>query len=414
MHWIEKADLDLLHFINGTLSNPFLDKVMPPVSGNAFFVPVVALALITLIWKGRRRGVVCVLLLLLAIWVGDGYICNSIKNALHRPRPFLSLTDLHVLVGKGNSGSMPSSHAANWFAATLVLFVYYRKSAWIMLPCAILVSFSRIYNGVHYPSDVLAGAILGAGYAAALVWSLTALWFWAGPKWFPVWWRALPSLLDPKVTLVTDDAEPGPLPHEESDKQWLNLGYVTIAILLLARLRYIASDIIQLTGDEAYQWLWSKHLALSYYSKPLLIAVTQFAGTSLWGDNAFGVRFFSPVITAILSWLLLRFFGREFNARAGFFLVLICTAAPLSAVGAILMTVDPLSVLFWTAAMLAGRKAVQPSATVRPWLWTGLWMGLGFLSKYTELFQLLCWVVFFALWKPARIHLRRPGPWLAL
>src|SRR5258706_6747991 len=121
MHWIEKADLDLLHFINGTLSNPFLDKVMPPVSGNAFFVPVVAVALIMLIWKGRRRGVVCVLFLLLAIWIGDAYICNSIKNALQRPRPFLSLNGLHVPIGKGNSGSMPSSHPANWFAPTTVL-----------------------------------------------------------------------------------------------------------------------------------------------------------------------------------------------------------------------------------------------------------------------------------------------------
>src|SRR5205807_10654910 len=48
------------------------------------------------------------------------------------------------------------------------------------------------------------------------------------------------------------------------------------------------------------------------------------------------------------------------------------------------------------------------------WLLTGLWMGLGFLSKYTELFQLLCWLTFFILWPPARKHLRRAGPYLAL
>ena len=183
---------------------------------------------------------------------------------------------------------------------------------------------------------------------------------------------------------------------------------------LLARLAYIASGTIQLSEDEAYQWLWSKHLALSYYSKPPLIAYTQFLGTSLWGDTAFGVRFFSPVIAAILSLILLRFFAREVNARAGFFLLLIVTATPLLSVGAVLMTIDPLSVLFWTAAMLAGWRAVQENATTRQWLWVGLWMGLGFLSKYTELFQLLCWAVFFALWPPARKHLRRPGPYLAL
>jgi 4-amino-4-deoxy-L-arabinose transferase-like glycosyltransferase len=126
------------------------------------------------------------------------------------------------------------------------------------------------------------------------------------------------------------------------------------------------------------------------------------------------VRFFSPVIGAIISVLILRFFARELNARAGFFLVLIATATPLASVGAVLMTIDPLSVLFWTAAMLAGWRAIQPQSKTSDWAWVGLWMGLGFLSKYTELFQWLCWAVLFVLWPPARKQLKRPGPYLAL
>ena len=51
-----------------------------------------------------------------------------------------------------------------------------------MLPMALAVSFSRVYNGVHYPSDVLAGAILGAGYAAAGTIALQAAWNWIGEK----------------------------------------------------------------------------------------------------------------------------------------------------------------------------------------------------------------------------------------
>jgi len=76
--------------------------------------------------------------------------------------------------------------------------------------------------------------------------------------------------------------------------------------------------------------------------------------------------------------------------------------------------VDPLSVLFWTAAMLAGWRAIKAESGAGSWMWVGLWMGLGFLSKYTALFQWLCWIVLFALWPPARQHLRKPGPYLAL
>src|SRR4029077_3785030 len=118
---------------------------------------------ILLIWKGGIRGLMCVIMLGLIVPLGDGLVTNMLKHAIGRDRPFLALQDVHLLVGKTNSGSMPSGHAANWFAGAMVLFVYYRRSAWIMLPAALLVSYSRIYNGVHYPSDVLAGAALGAG-----------------------------------------------------------------------------------------------------------------------------------------------------------------------------------------------------------------------------------------------------------
>jgi len=179
-------------------------------------------------------------------------------------------------------------------------------------------------------------------------------------------------------------------------------------------LLYIASGKIELEEDEAYQWIWSKHLALSYYSKPPLIAYSHFLSTSLWGDTAFGVRFFAPVIAAALSWLSLRFLVREVNARAAFWLSIILGCVPILAVGSTLMTIDPLSVLFWTLAMFAGWRAVREDATTGDWLWVGLWMGFGFLSKYTELFQLLSWALLFILWPPARKHLRRPGPYLAL
>ncbi|HWW00156.1 MAG TPA: glycosyltransferase family 39 protein [Candidatus Acidoferrum sp.] len=184
--------------------------------------------------------------------------------------------------------------------------------------------------------------------------------------------------------------------------------------MLLVRLGYIASGTIELSTDEAYQWLWSKHLALSYYSKPPGIALIQFCGTHLWGDTQFGVRFFSPVFAALLSLVMLRFMAREVGARQGFFLLLIITSAPLMSVGTVLMTIDPPLVVCWTLAMIAGWRAVQPGGTTRQWLLAGLAAGLGFLCKYSALYLIVCWAVFFLVWPPARVHLRRPGPYLAL
>lgn len=434
--------MNVFRFINDTLSNSFFDVVMPFASGNKFFFPALIVLGVLLLWKGGKRAWLCGLMVALIMWPGDSYICNMLKHAIARPRPFMTLPDVHLPMSKHknpnvhpprmeqpdsdspanlpNHNSFPSSHAANWFAATMIACVFYRRSWRFMLPLACLVAFSRVYNGVHYPSDVLGGAFLGAGYAAAGMCALEWIWRFVGRRWFPLWWEKLPSLINVPPNKTAESMEEEELPpleetrHATLDQHWLRLGYIFIAITLLANLAYLKSNLVGLSQDEAYQWVWSKHIALSYYSKPPLIAYTQWLGTHLWGDTEFGVRFFSPVIGAILGFLLLRFFARAVNARAGFFLILVVSATPLLALGSILMTVDPLSVLFWTAAMIAGWQAIQPNAKTTAWLWTGLWLGLGFLSKYTELLQLFCWVVFFILWKPARAQLRRPGPYLAL
>ena len=432
MHWLQALDTGLFRFINGSLSNSFFDWLMPVLSGNALFFPLLFLLAVGLLWKGSVRLRLCLLFLLLILPLGDGLITNTIKHAVARPRPFVTLPDARLFgtigkgyippeinaqgvdmsADKGSRNGMPSSHAANWFAATMILFIFYRRSLWFMLPLAGAVSFSRVYNGVHYPSDVLTGAIIGAGYAAAGAVALQTAWQWFGKKWFPLWHQQVPSLLNPKSEPQTSafiSKNPA-----ESDMEWLHLGYLLIFIMLVARWWYIAGGIVELSEDEAYQWLWSKHLALSYYSKPPGIALIQFAGTLFFGDTACGVRFFSPLFGAMVSLLLLRFMARETSAQAGFWLLLIAAATPLLDAGGILMTIDPPLVLCWTWALIAGWRAVQSDGQARHWLIVGLAMGLGFLCKYSAAYQIICWAILFALWPAARLHLRRPGPWLAL
>lgn len=413
MPLLQSLDVWLFCLLNQTLNHPVLDRVMPFFSGNALFIPAVMALATGLLWKGGRRGRVFVCVLAVLLMLGDGFVVAMLKEAVGRLRPFHDVPGTRLLTGMGRSYGMPSSHAATWFAASLLAFIYYRGSWRFMLPIACLVGFSRIYLGVHYPGDVLAGACLGAGYAAAGLWGLNALWQRVGRAWFPLWWRQMPSLAQPGAE-AADGNEPRDAPATTLDQHWLRLGYGLIVVLLLARLGYLAGGRIELTKDEAYQWLWSKHLALSYYSKPPLIAYLQFLGTSLWGDTEFGVRFCSPVIAALLSVLLLRFMARTVHAHAALALMLVTQCTPLLAVGSVLMTIDPPLVLFWCLALVAGWRAVQPDGATRHWLWVGLWMGLGFLSKYAAAFQLVCFGCFFALWPPARPHLRRLGPYLAL
>jgi len=432
--WLQSVDHAVFRHINQSWANPVFDWLMPFLSGNPFFVPALALACAALVWFGGRRGRLAVLFLALVLALGDRYVCRTIKNATGRDRPYLALPDARLRVKIGPSKSMPSSHAANWFAAAMVLLVFYRRSWRYMIPLAGAVALSRVYNGVHYPSDVLAGAILGAGYGGVTVWSADALWNWAGRKWWPLWWRNLPSLMNPDLKVepsaVSGTSIEMEHPEEQSlkaeratepaaiaallDKHWLRLGYVGIAAVLVFHLAYIGSGAISLSKDEAYQWMWSKHLDLSYYSKPPGIALIQFVGTSLWGDTEFGVRFFSPVFAAILSVVMLRFMAAHVGARQGFVLLVALGGTPLLGVGSVLMTIDPPLVLCWCLAMTRGWRAVQTEGRLADWLWTGLWIGLGFLCKYSALYLVVCFAIFFALNRPARGHLRKAGPWLAL
>ncbi len=409
MHWLLSLDTALFHFINGTLSNPFFDWLMPVLSGrNVHWLIAVIIAVPMVIFFGSARLRISSLLAVLVVALGDPLIIGTIRNAVGRARPCLALNDVIDRLGCTGSGSLPSAHAANMFAVAMTFFLFYRRSGWVLFPLAGAVAFSRVYCGVHFPSDVTVGAILGAGYAIVFVIVVQAIWNFVGRKLFPIWQARMPWLLYP------EKGEQKPSAPATETAQWLRLGYVVILLALIGRWIYVASGLINLSEDEAYQWLWSKHLALSYYSKPPGIACIQWLGTSLFGDRELGVRFFAPVFAAILSAMVLRFMAREIGGRVAFALLLITFAVPLFVTGSVLMTIDPPLVLCWMWAVVAGWRAIQPDGKTGDWLVVGLAMGLGFLSKYTAMLQVICWAIFFAAQPSARAQLRKAGPWLAL
>ncbi|MBN2507525.1 MAG: phosphatase PAP2 family protein [Verrucomicrobia bacterium] len=200
MAWLEATDTALFYFVNHAMANPVFDAVMPLLAGHVLFVPAVLLTALAVLWKGGPRGRVFVPMLALAVALTDGFLCNAIRDAVRRPRPAMVLTDTRALLRTTRRGSLPSAHAANWFAAAAVVGIYYRRR-WLPVAAvaafAGVVAFSRVYNGVHYPGDVLAGAVLGAGTGLVTVWLVHALWTALGPRWFPRWWSRWPSLANP-------------------------------------------------------------------------------------------------------------------------------------------------------------------------------------------------------------------------
>ena len=413
MYWLQTIDSAAFRFVNQSLANPVFDRLMPFLSGNPFFAPALVGLIALLLWRGGSRGRLCVAMLLLLVLATNNWVVENLKQLGARPRPFLQMADVRLLVGRGGSHAMPSSHAANWFAATAMVWFYYRRTAaFVLLPLAMLVSFSRIYNGVHYPSDVLAGALVGAavgrGGGAGLDW----LWRWAGQRWFPRWWTAFPSL-----TLQPPGGQHPTTQHVATvaslEQHWQRLGYAVIVVMLLFRLGFIASGRLELSASEASHWLrgpWS--FAPTGGLSPA--SCLAWLGSIIAGDTEFGVRLFAPLIAAVISLVLLRWLARAAGAKTGVIFLLLATTTPFLALGAMLMSDELLRVLLWTAAMAAGWRAAQPDGRTSHWLTTGLWLGLGVLGGTSVVFSLACWILFFALLPPARLHMPRRGPWLAL
>jgi 4-amino-4-deoxy-L-arabinose transferase-like glycosyltransferase len=182
--------------------------------------------------------------------------------------------------------------------------------------------------------------------------------------------------------------------------------WAAVILVLGTIFRLWYSTHLELVGDEAYYWLWSRHPDYCYLDKGPVIAWFIWAGTGLFGQTVFGIRFFATLLalgTGIGIFLLAR---RLFSDRVAFWSVLLAALTPLFAVGATLMTIDTVYIFFWTLAALTFWYA-KDQTRLGWWLLTGLLVGLSMLSKYTGAIELLSFAGFCAWHPPSRQHFRR-------
>lgn len=200
MSYLMGLDVGLFHLTNVVWTTSFMDAVMPALSwaGNLGAVWFVLLGSIAAFGKKTGRRVAFAGLVALAL----GFASSEImKELTMRPRPFLTLPDVRLVVNVPHSYAFPSGHTASAFAAaTGVAFSTERLLgkvppwSWAMLALAVAIAYSRMYVGVHWPTDVLGGVILGLASG------------WVGVRVSWLRWRRQTARKDGETQTILEDA----------------------------------------------------------------------------------------------------------------------------------------------------------------------------------------------------------------
>ncbi|WP_234123373.1 phosphatase PAP2 family protein [Clostridium hydrogenum] len=159
MYSIQKFDNSILVAIKKYIQNKYLDRIMPIITGmgNLGIIWVVIALALMLDKQYREIGNIVVLTLIISTIVGEGIV----KHVVRRVRPCNFYNNLSLLIEKPVSYSFPSGHTLSSFAVAEVLSKYWSQYKLIFIGIALLIALSRLYLYVHYPTDVIAGIVIG-------------------------------------------------------------------------------------------------------------------------------------------------------------------------------------------------------------------------------------------------------------
>lgn len=212
-------DQKLLFLINRQWTGPALDYFMALLSNFAAWTPPLIVLIGLLLWRGGFHARAFVLTAALIVGINDGLLARTLKHLTDRPRPHQAIDDvrqvelakatprllaltkpLKIKFSKASEKdvegrSFPSSHTVNTITVALVTACFYRRRGWLAFIPALLVGYSRIYTGSHWPSDIAVSIFLGLGSTLLLLCGLEWLWHKSGARILPAVHRQNPSLL---------------------------------------------------------------------------------------------------------------------------------------------------------------------------------------------------------------------------
>lgn len=164
------------------MSNVVLDVLFPFLTTTKNWLPIYVLGIGTLMVRGYRertsdggRLLLCAVMLVLTVAVADQLSHRLLKEVIQRPRPYMVLADAIQRVGSGG-GSFPSNHAMNSAIIAVMLSTFFPHFRGLWWTYAGLIAVSRVYCGVHYPSDVLGGLMIGVAVARLVMYLARRQW----------------------------------------------------------------------------------------------------------------------------------------------------------------------------------------------------------------------------------------------